>query len=228
MVRYVGPAAEAVLARRPEAVIGEGRVQAWVIGSGTDPADRPPAEERALRLLLAGDVPLVVDAGALDLVSGARAPVVMTPHAGEHARLRARLGLGDGGEVDDDGVDDVVETARALGGVVMRKGARTVVGTPGGWSAVVSSGTAWSSTAGTGDVLAGALGAVIAAAGRPAMEQLGPLAATAAWLHGTAARLAAGISPGDDVGSDVGGRPITAMDLADALPAAVEMAVRAR
>src|SRR3546814_1223399 len=63
MVRYVGPprASDLVLARRPETVAASGRVQAWVIGSGTDAAARSGEDEAALREILAGDVPVVVD-----------------------------------------------------------------------------------------------------------------------------------------------------------------------
>ncbi|MBN9183755.1 MAG: NAD(P)H-hydrate dehydratase, partial [Microbacterium sp.] len=61
MVRYVGPrrAADLVLARRPETVTADGRVQAWVIGSGTDAAARSADETAALRSILSGPVPVV-------------------------------------------------------------------------------------------------------------------------------------------------------------------------
>src|SRR5690349_16548095 len=70
-VRYAGEASDAVLARRPETVVGSDlgrtRVDAWVIGSGTDAARRSPEEQEALRCILSGSAPVVVDAGALDL-----------------------------------------------------------------------------------------------------------------------------------------------------------------
>ena len=67
MVRYVGPQTPARIVRErvPEAVHGVGRVQAWVMGSGTDAAERDAAETAALRGILSGEVPVVVDAGAL-------------------------------------------------------------------------------------------------------------------------------------------------------------------
>ena len=209
MVRWLGApdVARLVLQRRPEAVTAEGRVDAWAVGSRTDPADRAPEETDRLRALLAGDAPVVADAGALDLVAGAAAPLVVTPHAGEFARLRAALGL----DREGDGIDAVAETAAALGGVVLRKGADTLVATPGGWTTTVRAGTPWLATAGTGDVLTGVLGALVAAGaatGRLGVEDLGPLAASAAWLHGTAGRLAAR------------GGPVTALDVAERLPAA--------
>lgn len=219
LVRYVGgaQATALVLAARPEAVPGAGRVHAWVIGSGTDAASRSAAETGALRQLLAGDAPVIVDAGALDLAPAAAAPLLVTPHAAEHDRLRALLGLAAAGAADDDGRERAaLETARALGGVVLFKGSVTVVATPGGWCRRVVAGTSWLATAGTGDVLAGALGALVAAASadRPAgvqLEQLGPLAATGALLHGRAGRIA---------GARTGG-PIAALDVAEALPQAV-------
>ncbi len=231
LVRYVGgaQATALVLAARPEAVPGEGRVHAWVIGSGTEAASRTADETAALRQLLAGDAPVIVDAGALDLAPGAAAPLLVTPHAAEHERLRAALGLGavsaadtghEGAAGHDDGRERAAcETARALGGVVLLKGAVTIVATPGGWCRRVSAGTAWLATAGTGDVLAGALGALVAAAcaDRRAdahaltLEQLGPLAATGALLHGRAGGIATARTGG----------PVAALDVAEALPQAV-------
>ncbi|GAA2004493.1 ADP-dependent NAD(P)H-hydrate dehydratase [Microbacterium ulmi] len=217
MVRYVGPtrASDLVLHRRPETVTVDGRVQAWVVGSGTDPAERTDAETAALRGILAGEVPVVVDAGALGLAIGASAPLVVTPHDREHVRLRSELGLADAGP---DRVAAACETARALGGTVLLKGAETIVATPAGWTALVASGTPWLATAGTGDVLAGVLGGLVAVAqahgGPQDDEALGPLAASAAWLHGRAATVAAAsLGPA--------GGPITALDVADSLPGIV-------
>ena len=215
MVRYTGPARDLVLARRPETVTADGRVQAWVIGSGTDAASRGEDETAALRDILSGDEPVVVDAGALDLVPAASAPVIVTPHQREHARLRASLGLAESGP---DRAADAVETARALGGVVLLKGARTLVASAVGDVAVVEVDVPWLATAGTGDVLAGALGAVVASAVAgdrvPDAAALAPLAASAAWLHAHAARLAS-------CPLGAAGGPITALDVAEHLPRAV-------
>ncbi|CAL4860488.1 ATP-dependent (S)-NAD(P)H-hydrate dehydratase [Microbacterium sp. MM2322] len=212
MVRYLGPAraADFVLARRPETVTADGRVQAWVIGSGTDAAHRSALELAALRGILSGAVPVVVDAGALDLASRASAPVVATPHGREHARLRGMLGL-------DPDVDDPSGTAAALEGVVVRKGATTVVAAPGEDAIEITAPTSWLATAGTGDVLAGTVGAVVAGiVGRgTSPHDLGALqraAASAVWLHGHAAALA--------VAAHDGG-PIAALDVAKHLPYAV-------
>ena len=83
LVRYDGGAAAAVLAAHPETVTGPGRVQAWVVGSGG--GDEAAA---ALSTSLADGVPVVIDADALAAVEGpVGAPAVLTPHAGELARM---------------------------------------------------------------------------------------------------------------------------------------------
>ncbi|WP_329608148.1 ADP-dependent NAD(P)H-hydrate dehydratase [Microbacterium sp. KUDC0406] len=248
-VRYAGPATEAVLARRPETVLGAdagAHVDAWVIGSGTDGgvrvggsgrgvatdtaalplpgtlrADAGPSamsargydEERALRSILAGEHPVVVDAGALDLVRGSTAPMVITPHAGEFARLRDRLGLPAGFPVDETGrAAQVNEVAAVLSCTVLLKGARTLVCAPDGDAVVVANAPGWLATAGAGDVLAGVIGALLAA---NVDKSPAEVAASAVWLHGRAATIAAGAEHG------AVGHPIVALDVAEALPYAV-------
>lgn len=208
MVRYVGPrrAEDLVLARRPETVTAAGRVQAWVIGSGTDPDARTEAETAELCELLQGPVPVVVDAGALSLAIAASAPLVVTPHGREHARLRSLLGL------DPDDADAVGETADALGGVVVRKGARTLVAAPGGGLIAVDAPTSWLATAGTGDVLAGIIGALVATVDASDADALRSAAVSGVWIHGDAARRAS-------IARD--GGPITALDVAEHVPAVV-------
>lgn len=219
-VRYIGEgrAADAVLARRPETVVHPhavgARVGAWVIGSGTDAAARTVEEEHELREILAGEVVVVVDAGALDLAADVatatetRAPMLLTPHGREFARLREPLG------VDDDADRERLATAvaDAVGAVVLLKGARTIIARPDGPPLAVEAGTGWLSTAGTGDVLGGVLGALLAA--NPDAD-IAEVAATGAWLHGHAARRAAGV---DD---RTPGHPIVALDVARSLPGAI-------
>lgn len=215
MVRYLGPERPTalVLQRRPETVAAAGRVQAWLIGSGTDAADRSDAEAAALAGILRAAEPVVVDAGALDLIGPSQAPRVITPHGREHARLRERLGLGpEEARTDAGRAESALQTAALLGVTVVLKGAMTIVAGPDGWVRAVRAGTPWLATAGTGDVLAGAIGAVVAGAGRGTMPA--EAAAAGVWLHGRAASLAAGrLGPG--------GGPITALDVAEALPYAV-------
>lgn len=230
MVRYIGATRPTalVLARRPETVAAVGRVQAWVIGSGTDAADRSALETAALVRILAGAVPVVVDAGALDLAAAAAAPVILTPHARELDRVRTSLGLPalSPGADEAERTDAARETAAALGGVVLLKGAATIVADPDGDVRIVRSGTPWLATAGTGDVLGGILGAVVAgwsAAHERAGEDVAPTAmfasladaaASAGWLHGRAGRVAAGRR-------GAAGGPITALDVAEAVPEVV-------
>lgn len=217
MVRYLGPARPTalVLARRPETVAADGRVQAWLIGSGTDAAERGTAETGELRGLLAGDVPVVVDAGALDLVPARRggAPVVVTPHDRELARLReaARLAPRRLGSPTDRETA-ARETAAELGVVVLLKGARTIVATPAGRITAIEAPTPWLATAGTGDVLGGILGALVAAGAPTDVDQLGPLAATAAFVHGRAAAAASAARRGG---------PIAALDVAEAVASVI-------
>lgn len=192
-VRYdtpgAGPAADAVRAAWPTVVAGPGRVDAWVCGPGLeDPA--------AVGQVLDADTPAVLDAGALALGAAAlRArgrrgvPTVITPHAGEFARLA-------GVDPAPDPLGCARRLAADLGVHVLLKGHRTVVAAPDGRALVNPTGTSWLSTAGTGDVLAGALGALLAAAARraaaPGGEALDLLrvAAAAAFLHGLAGRAA--------------------------------------
>ncbi|MGA1828267.1 ADP-dependent NAD(P)H-hydrate dehydratase, partial [Microbacterium sp.] len=164
MVRYLGPSlpTSLVLQRRPETVTVDGRVQGWLIGSGTDAADRSDADTEVLRRILTGELPVVVDAGALNLALRAAAPRIVTPHRREHARLRALLGLAASSPMTDaERAASALETAAALGATVVLKGSVTIVASPTGWVTSVSAGTPWLATAGTGDVLAGAIGAVV-------------------------------------------------------------------
>lgn len=195
MVRYDGPDGVAALVRtaHPEVVVGPGRVQAWVVGSGGggDVA-------RALGRVREADVPLVVDADALPhLPQPVGVPALLTPHAGELARLLDVPRR----QVDASPLRHAREAARRYDATVLLKGARTVVADPGGRVRVNTTGTPWLATAGTGDVLAGLCGALLAAG-------LDPLDAGSlgAWLHGSAATLASG------------GGPVTAPMVAARLP----------
>lgn len=213
-VRFVGEgrAADAVIARRPETVaaadVGRTRVGAWVIGSGTDAAHRTAADESQLRELLAGETPVVVDAGALDLAPDATAPRVLTPHAGEFARLRELQNLDGTG----DRAEDAAQTAQSFGCTVLLKGATTLIASADGPVLSVRNAPAWLATAGAGDVLAGVLGALIAA--NP-QAPLAEAAAAAAWVHGHAATIAS------NAGATSAGHPIVALDVAEALPEAI-------
>ncbi|WP_372967339.1 NAD(P)H-hydrate dehydratase [Microbacterium sp.] len=215
-VRYIGEgrAADAVIARRPETVVSAhasgARVGAWVIGSGTDAAHRSPEDTDELRELLGGSVPVVVDAGALDLAPDSTAPLLLTPHGREFARLQEQQGT----ETPDDRAEAAAVVAAELDAVVLLKGAQTLIADPEGRILRVDAGTGWLSTAGTGDVLGGVLGTMLAANPDAPIAEV---AAAGAWLHGHAGRIAAGIGA---VGG-AHGHPIVALDVAEALPRAI-------
>lgn len=210
LVRWAGDAAvgRAVLAARPETVVRAGRADAWVIGSGFD--DDAVPRDTEVHELLGGSAAVVADAGAIDVVDSPNAPTVITPHAREFVRLAAARGIDLTGERET----DVCMIAAALGVVVLLKGADTLIATPGGAVRRVTSGTPWLATAGTGDVLAGIMGSLIAqqaTRGSMTHEVLADTAATAAVVHGLAALIASGEPAG----------PITALDVAEATPRAI-------
>ena len=215
MVRYTGPRAlrQAVLARRPETVTVAGRVQAWLIGSGIDQGRRSFVLLGDLGHALAAGVPVVLDAGALDLVGTHSAPTVITPHARElTALLVAREVPTSLAEVRADPAGWAERAAAELGVAVLLKGAVTHVCDPAGDRFTVTAPTHWLATAGTGDVLGGILGAFVATHhDRLAVDAqaLTALAATAAWVHGEAARRAS---------AEAGDGPVTALDIAGAVP----------
>ncbi|WP_136708644.1 ADP/ATP-dependent (S)-NAD(P)H-hydrate dehydratase [Agromyces sp. H66] len=218
MVRYIGPRAlrQAVLARRPETVTVAGRVQAWLIGSGIDPGRRSFVLIGDLEHALAERVPVVLDAGALDLVGTHTAPTVITPHARELAKLLTIREIpATVDEVRGDPSGWAERAARELGVVVLLKGAVTHVCDPDGNRRTVTAPTHWLATAGSGDVLGGILGSLAAthhAELATDAEVLTALAATAAWVQGEAARRASAAA---------GGGPVTALDIAAAVPTVV-------
>jgi hydroxyethylthiazole kinase-like uncharacterized protein yjeF len=182
MVRYSGGAADAVRAAHPEVVVNDGRVQAWVVGSGSGD-DGGPALARARE----DGVPVVVDADALPhLRAGAGdgpAALVLTPHAGE---LAALLGV-ERAEVEAEQLRSARAAAGRFAAVVLLKGRHSLVAHPDGRVRVTTTGTPWLASAGTGDVLAGLVGALLAAGLAPY-----DAASVGSWLHGAAASVAGG------------------------------------
>jgi hydroxyethylthiazole kinase-like uncharacterized protein yjeF len=200
-VRYVGDDAvrDLVRAQHPE-VVGAGRVQAWVVGSGSgDGAAGTLAEA------LADGVPTVVDADALAHAPRDRPDAVLTPHAGELARMLDA----DRADVEARPLAHARRAADAYGCVVLLKGRHTLVVHPDGRVRATTTGTPWLATAGAGDVLGGVIGA-LAAAGLSPYDA----ASVGSWLHGAAATHASG------------GGPITAGDVAVALPTMIRTLLR--
>ncbi len=173
------PAAPYALVRRPldDESLSDPRIGALVIGPGLG---RDDAMRVLLERTLDTDHPLVIDGDALHLVTPARLrarrePLILTPHAGEFAAL---FGEGQGSKLDR-----ARAAAQSANAVVVFKGADTVIAAPDGRARIATAASAWLSTAGSGDVLAGAIAACLATG-------LDPLDAAAAgvWLHGEAAR----------------------------------------
>jgi hydroxyethylthiazole kinase-like uncharacterized protein yjeF len=210
-VRYAGPAGPAVLARYPETLVNDGgprragRVQAWVVGPGA--GDDADTVAEVLRVAGEAEVPVLIDADGLrladrDVVRSRTAPTLLTPHAGEAAAL---LGV-DRAEVESARLAAARELAERYRATVLLKGATTLVASPSGDDGaapvrVNPTGTPWLATAGSGDVLSGLAGSLLAA-GLSARDA----GSVGAYLHGLAARRGSA------------GAPLAAQDVASAVP----------
>lgn len=215
MVRYLGPlrASNLVLQRRPEVVTVPGQVQAWLLGSGMSASTRDSTTASVLDDALADGVPAVCDAGALDLVGRASGPTVITPHFRELAALLStQRRPATATEIAASPGEWAIRAAKSLGVTVLLKGGVTYMASPSGARLTVTIAPAWLATAGSGDVLGGILGALLATHSREIETDaaaLGALAATAALIHAEAA-----------IRASAGG-PITALDVAEAVPGAI-------
>lgn len=212
MVRYAGPAADEVRAHWPEvvatgSVTDAGRVQAWSVGPGIGTGG---SGREVLRYALESGRPVCADADAITLLAGdetlwdARepgAPLVLTPHAGEFERLAGDLGA--------DRVAAVREAAERFDVVLLLKGSTTVVAAPDGRVLVNASSHSWPSTAGSGDVLTGLIGALLASGLDPWFA-----CGCATRVHSLAADIAA-------YGGSSTGAPIGASALLAAVPEAI-------
>ncbi len=220
MVRLISAPATVNVVRQhwPEAVLSvadpsqpertlesAGRVQAWAAGPGMGTGDDARA---MLAAVLATSLPALVDADGLTVVAAhpelfpRQAPTVITPHAGELARLLQA----DRGDIEARRLHYATAAAARLGVTVLLKGSTTVIAQPAAGQPVLvnATGSSWLATAGSGDVLSGLAGALLAQGAAPAVA-----AAAAAYLHGMAGRLAAR------------GAPIGAADILAAIPAAI-------
>lgn len=181
-----------------EVLDGLERFRAMAIGPGLGTDERTVT---AVRTLVAeAPVPVLVDADGLNALAGdlgplrgRGAPTVLTPHAGEFARL-----IGD--EIGPDRLLASRELAADTGAVVLLKGSTTVIADPSGRAVLNTTGGPWLATAGTGDVLSGIIAGLLAQ-GVDAFEA----AAAGAWVHGAAAL-------------DAGTEGLVAGDVVEALP----------
>ena len=203
-----------------DAPVSVSRATAWAIGPGIG---RDISARSVLREVLATSCPVVVDADALRVLSDVEGPLgldrasptVLTPHLGEFAALGFSPGLG----AEEDRVGAARAAAKELGAVVVLKGPGTVTASPTGRAFLDIEGGPELGTAGSGDVLSGLTAALLAGAsardGGLDDDDAALVAAAAVALHGIAGRLAA-----------EGGRPITARDIVDHVPAAVALVRR--
>ena len=193
------------------------RVTGWVCGCGFDRA----VDADAVRAVFATEQPVVLDASALGIVAGddslrdqiaardvAGFTTIITPHEGEFATLFPGL-------LSQGRLAAARSAAHALGVIVVLKGPGTIIAAPNGEVRIDTEGTAVLSCAGSGDVLAGIIGSVVAATHARGQDDLVDATAAAVWLHGRAGRIA---------GSR--GRPVTALEILDNLPEAISHARR--
>jgi hydroxyethylthiazole kinase-like uncharacterized protein yjeF len=221
MVRYAGYAAEVVRGRWPELVAtgtveDAGRVQAWVVGPGLGTGQ---AGRHILHTVLEQAVPTCVDADGITLLAAnptlwdARdpdAPVVVTPHDREFARIADPLGI----KLGTDRVAAARALAKRLDSVVLLKGNATVVASPDGRTLVNPATSSWLATAGSGDVLTGLIGALLATGLDPWLA-----AGCAAWVHVKAGELAA--RAGELGAVTEIGVPVPASRILEAIPDAI-------
>jgi ADP-dependent NAD(P)H-hydrate dehydratase / NAD(P)H-hydrate epimerase len=173
-----GDAPAAVVRRGFEATLCDPKLGAMLIGPGLSDT---PANRDKLNAALASRVPLVIDAGALGLVTPEQLrrapPTILTPHEGEFARL---FGF------DGSKTDRTRAAAEHSGATVICKGSDTVIASPDGRMTLAPRASSWLATAGTGDVLAGIVTAMLGSGLAPHEA-----ACAAVWLHSEAARRAA-------------------------------------
>jgi NAD(P)H-hydrate epimerase len=182
------------------------RAGALVLGPGLGRSE--PAVAFAREAARSLEVPLLIDAdglnahaGRLESLRARSAPTVLTPHAGELARL---LEI-ESEEVEAHRLASVRDAAERSGAVVLLKGHDTLVALPGGPVAVSPGGTPALATAGTGDVLSGLIGALLA-------KGMGAFEAAAL---GTLVHVRAGLAAADRHGAD----HVIAGDVIECLPA---------
>lgn len=162
-------------------VLTDNRYAALLVGPGLG---RDAGARERLTIALSEPIAAVLDADALILLSPRhfaerKAPVIATPHEGELFALERTFGLDGSGSK----VERAEALARAAGMVVVAKGADTMIAAPDGRVAFAARATSWLSTAGTGDVLAGAIASRLASGTEPFAA-----ACEGVWLHGEAAR----------------------------------------
>jgi hydroxyethylthiazole kinase-like uncharacterized protein yjeF len=194
--------AHLVLHSTPSVVVQPGKVTAWLMGSGVEAKKYSDLttwlRHRWFKLATLQSVPTVLDAGALHLAGSLEQPTVITPHSGELSKLLTSRGVSVSVEaIEGDPKKWVQEAADTLGVTVVLKGATTYVAND---SVLIQlpSATPWLATAGTGDVLAGIIGALVATNTVEILNDynhLAAVAATGAFIHARAAEAASNGGP---------------------------------
>lgn len=216
MVRFHSSSglAHLVLHTTPSAVVQPGKVAAWLVGSGIDAKKYSDfttwLRHRWFKLIRLQSVPTILDAGALSLAGSLEQPTVITPHSGELATLLSSRGVHVTAEaIEGDSKKWVQFAAQTLGVTVLLKGSTTYVANDEVLIQLPVA-TPWLATAGSGDVLAGILGALVATNAIEILNDynhLAYVAASAAYIHNQAAERASG------------GAPINAEAIITAIPA---------
>jgi len=218
MVRFHSSSglAHLVLHSTPEAVVQPGPVTAWLAGSGVESKKYSDfttwLRHRWFTLLKNQTVPTVLDAGALYLAGRYEQPTLITPHAGELSKLLKSRGVTVSAEqIEAEPSKWAVKASQQLGVIVLVKGSYTVVA-DGDRVIELPQSTPWLATAGSGDVLAGIIGALVATNYIEILnsrQRLAEVAATGAFIHNSAAVIASK------------GGPISASAIIDAIPVAI-------
>ncbi len=194
--------AHLVLHSAPEALVQPGKVDAWLAGSGV--SDKKYSNfttwlrHRLFQLMKAQNVPTVLDAGALNWAGKLSQPTLITPHAGELAKLLMKRGIAVSSEaIEADPKKWAVLAAQKLGVTVLLKGSTSYVAADD-LLIELPKATPWLATAGSGDVLAGIIGALVATNYIEILndeKNLARVAATGAFIHNNAALLASKDAP---------------------------------
>ncbi len=194
--------AHLVLHSNPEVVVQPGAVTAWLVGSGIESKRYSDIttwlRHRWFALIAKQSVPTILDAGALHLAGKFEQPTLITPHAGELARLLKSRGVTVTLEaIEGNPKKWATIASEKLGVIVLLKGSHTVVA-DGDSIIELPVSSPWLATAGTGDVLAGIIGALVATNYIEILndrKRLAEIAASAAFIHNTAALLASRDAP---------------------------------
>jgi hydroxyethylthiazole kinase-like uncharacterized protein yjeF len=208
--------AHLVMHSTPSVVVQPGKVTAWLIGSGIETKKYSDIttwlRHRWFKLATLQSVPTVLDAGAMHMAGSLEQPTVITPHSGELSKLLTMRGMSVSAEaIEGNPKKWVQEAADALGVTVLLKGSTTYVAND---SVVIELPTAtpWLATAGSGDVLAGIIGSLVATNTVEILNDYNHLAvvvASAAFIHARAA----------DAASN--GGPINAEAIIDSIPSVI-------